>query len=406
MKTLLRDGGGIPNTLLYTLAIIAGISVANLYYNQPLLEMLRQDLHASTMEANHIALYTQIGYALGLLFIIPLADLFSRKRIILANFSVLVVSLLAIATAGSIYTVHVFSLLTGICSVIPQIFIPLTAQYSLPENKNRNVGIVLSGLLTGILASRVVSGAVGEWLGWREMYYIASGLMIVSAGIVLRILPPSRPNFQGTYGALMRSIFTLIRQYPALRIYAVRAAFAFGSFMCFWASLAFKMAEPPFYAGSNIVGMLGLCGVAGTLTASFVGAYIQRVGVRRFNYIGGRTANHSLGTVPARSQFLCHAHCRYHCHRHRNAVHTAQQSGHNVRPESVGIQPHQHHFHDHLLHWRLARHIPFRCGMVVMGMGRSRGCRNTSFLVFTDCYSLHQEIGRSIQDSLIIIIIY
>lgn len=286
MKTLLRDGGGIPNTLLYTLAIIAGISVANLYYNQPLLEMLRQDLHASTMEANHIALYTQIGYALGLLFIIPLADLFSRKRIILANFSVLVVSLLAIATAGNIYTVHVFSLLTGICSVIPQIFIPLTAQYSLPENKNRNVGIVLSGLLTGILASRVVSGTVGEWLGWREMYYIASGLMIVSAGIVLRILPPSRPNFQGTYGALMRSIFTLIRQYPALRIYAVRAAFAFGSFMCFWASLAFKMAEPPFYAGSNIVGMLGLCGVAGTLTASFVGAYIQRVGVRRFNYIG------------------------------------------------------------------------------------------------------------------------
>jgi len=177
MKTLLRDGGGIPNTLLYTLAIIAGISVANLYYNQPLLEMLRQDLHASTMEANHIALYTQIGYALGLLFIIPLADLFSRKRIILANFSILVVSLLAIATAGNIYTVHVFSLLTGICSVIPQIFIPLTAQYSLPENKNRNVGIVLSGLLTGILASRVVSGAVGEWLGWREMYYIASGLM-------------------------------------------------------------------------------------------------------------------------------------------------------------------------------------------------------------------------------------
>ena len=144
MKTLLKDGGGIPNTLLYTLAIIAGISVANLYYNQPLLEMLRQDLHASTMEANHIALYTQIGYALGLLFIIPLADLFSRKRIILANFSVLVVSLLAIATAGNIYTVHVFSLLTGICSVIPQIFIPLTAQYSLPENKNRNVGIVLS----------------------------------------------------------------------------------------------------------------------------------------------------------------------------------------------------------------------------------------------------------------------
>ena len=170
MKTLLKDGGGIPNTLLYTLAIIAGISVANLYYNQPLLEMLRQDLHASTMEANHIALYTQIGYALGLLFIIPLADLFSRKRIILANFSILVVSLLAIATAGSIYTVHVFSLLTGICSVVPQIFIPIAAQFSTPATKGRNVGLVISGLLTGILASRVVSGLVADFRPWRNRH--------------------------------------------------------------------------------------------------------------------------------------------------------------------------------------------------------------------------------------------
>lgn len=117
--------------------------------------------------------------------------------------------------------------------MVPQFFIPLAAQYSRPERKNRNVGIVLSGLLTGILASRVVSGAVGEWFGWREMYYIASGLMLLSGILVFRILPNAKPNFTGSYGALMRSLFTLLGEYPLLRVHSVRAALAFGAFMCF-----------------------------------------------------------------------------------------------------------------------------------------------------------------------------
>ena len=229
---------------------------------------------------------TMIPLALGLLFIIPLADLFSRRRIVLVNFLLLAVSLLAIATASDIRVIHGFSLVTGVCSVIPQIFIPLAAQYSRPEYKNRNVGIVLSGLLTGILASRVVSGVVGELFGWREMYFAAAGLMVVSAAVVLYVLPDARPNFRGTYAALMKSLLTIVRRYPTLRLYSVRAALAFGSFLCFWASLAFKMAQAPFYAGSNVVGMLGLCGIAGALTATFAGKYIRRVGVRRFNYIG------------------------------------------------------------------------------------------------------------------------
>lgn len=151
MKAMLKEGAGLSNGLLCTLAVIAGVSVANLYYNQPLLDMLRQDLGTTTLAANHVALFSQLGYALGLLFIIPLADLFSRRRIVLVNFLLLAVSLLAIATASDIRVIHGFSLVTGVCSVIPQIFIPLAAQYSRPEYKNRNVGIVLSGLLTGIL---------------------------------------------------------------------------------------------------------------------------------------------------------------------------------------------------------------------------------------------------------------
>lgn len=286
MKYTLQENQGFPKSLLYTMAIIAGISVANLYYNQPLLDTIRMDLGCSEIETNHIALLTQIGYALGLLFIIPLGDLYNRKNIVLANFSLLVVSLLSIALAPNIYVIHIASVITGACSVIPQIFVPLTAQFSKPQNKGKNVGIIISGLLTGILASRVVSGYIGEWMGWRAMYYIAAALMVISAIIILILLPNTERNFKGSYASLMHSLLQIIKDYPELKIYTLRSALAFGSFMGLWATLAFKMAQAPFYAGSDEVGALGLCGIAGALSASFVGRFVEQIGVRRFNLIG------------------------------------------------------------------------------------------------------------------------
>ena len=170
--------------------------------------------------------------------------------------------------------------------MIPQIFIPIAAQFSRPENKGRNVGIVLSGLLTGILASRVVSGFIGELIGWREMYHIAAGMMFICAIVVLKVLPDIQTNFQGKYSGLMKSLLALVKEYPQLRIYSIRAALNFGSLLAMWSCLAFKMGQAPFFANSDVIGMLGLCGVAGALTASFVGRYVKQVGVRRFNFIG------------------------------------------------------------------------------------------------------------------------
>ena len=286
MKTELKENGGIPAHILWTLAIVAGISVANLYYNQPLLNLMRDDLDTTDFRANLIAMVTQGGYALGLLFIVPLGDLFHRKKIILLNFAVLVAALCAMAAARNIYTVWGASLLTGICSVVPQIFVPIASQYSRPEHKGRNVGLVISGLLTGILASRVVSGWGGEVLGWREMYVIAAVGMCLCALVVLKVLPDIPPTFKGQYRTLMGSLFLLVRDHPALRVYSVRAGLAFGSFLALWSCLAFKMEGAPFHADSDVVGALGLCGIAGALTASFVGKHVKRVGIRNFNYIG------------------------------------------------------------------------------------------------------------------------
>lgn len=282
----LKTDAGIPGSVIFALAVIAGVSVANLYYNQPLLETIRQDLDITITQSSRITLFTQMGYALGLFFIIPLADLVSRKKIIISNFLILLFSLMAIAVSSNIYVIHAASIVTGACSVIPQLFVPLTAQYSLPVNKERNVGIILSGLLSGILVSRVISGAVGELWGWRTMYFIASGLMVVSCIVILMILPPSETNFKGRYSELLKSIFVLYGKYPEMRIGPMRAGLMFGSFMCFWASLAFMMAEEPFCVGSDIVGLLGLCGLAGTITASTVGKYVPRYGVVKFNIAG------------------------------------------------------------------------------------------------------------------------
>lgn len=286
MKKELKENGGLPASILWTLAIVAGISVANIYYNQPLLNLMRHDLGVSEFQTNLIAMITQVGYALGLLFIVPLGDLYHRKNIILTNFAVLIFSLLAIAWAPNIYVVWGASLLTGMGSMIPQIFVPIASQFSRPENKGRNVGVVISGLLTGILASRVISGFIGEWLGWRDMYLIAAGMMIICAVAVLKILPDIRPTFKGKYSDLMKSLFVLFREYPALRIYSIRSGLVFGSFLAMWSCLAFKMGNPPFYASSDVIGILGICGIAGALTASFVGSMVKRVGIRNFNFIG------------------------------------------------------------------------------------------------------------------------
>lgn len=286
MKHKLIENEGIPGFLLMTLAVISGLAVANLYYNQPLLNDICRDFSVSEFTANLIPMVTQIGYAIGLLFIIPLGDLYSRRKIIVINFSLLSVSMLSIALSQKIGFVIVSSLVTGICSVMPQIFIPIASQFSRPEEKSKNVGVLVSGLLTGILGSRVISGFVGEYLGWRTMYLFAAIIMLFCIFIVLKLIPDMTVNYKGSYKELMQSLFIIYKQRKDIRLSSLRAGLCFGSFLSLWACLAFKLSGEPFYAGNNIIGMLGLCGVAGALTASLVGRYVRIFGVKRLNYTG------------------------------------------------------------------------------------------------------------------------
>lgn len=282
----LKENKGIERSLLLTMAVIAGLTVANCYYNQPLLEMIRHDMGVSQHEANLITVVTQIGYALGLCFLIPMGDLYSRRRIIVINMSVAAVMAVFIAFSQRVWIVWGASLLLGACSVIPQFFIPIAGQYSEKKNKGRNMGIVLSGLLTGILASRVVSGYVGEWLGWREMFIIAALIMIVCLILTLKIMPQIDSNYVGTYRGLMKSVFHIVVSNARIRLYAIRAAFSFGSMMAIWSCLAFRLAQAPFFSGSEMVGTLGMCGIAGALAASGLGKLVNQWGIRKLSLYG------------------------------------------------------------------------------------------------------------------------
>ena len=283
----LTPHNGIPRQVLLMMAVMAGFTVANLYYNQPLLDLICRETGITQVEANLITVVTQIGYALGLLFVVPLADMVSVRRIVVVGMTAAAVSAVTIGLAGNVWVLWGASLTLGVSSIMPQLFIPMAALYSLPENKSRNRGYVASGLITGIVSARAVSGYVGDWLGWRWMFFIVAFLMLVGLLVSLRMMPQVTLTFKGNYRQLMHTVGSIFMSHPRIRLYSLRPAMSFASMMSIWSCMAFHLAGSPFHAGSDAVGMLALCGVAGAIAASGAGKYVSRVGIFRMSIIGG-----------------------------------------------------------------------------------------------------------------------
>ncbi|MCC9138887.1 MFS transporter [Pontibacter silvestris] len=256
---------------LWIMAAASGITVANLYYNQPLLGLISADFRVTEAKAGSISMLTQIGYAAGMLFIIPLGDMLRRKRLIMFDFVLIVISLLLAAFAVNIEMLMVASFLIGATSVVPQLLVPMAVHLAKPEERGKTVGFVMSGLLLGILLSRTLSGFIGEHLGWRSMFMIASGLMLIFWAALYFLLPEIHPEYKGNYKSLMSSLIHLTKTEPLLRLASARGALCFASFGAFWTTLVFLLEEPQFNAGSDVAGAFGLVGAFGALAASFVG---------------------------------------------------------------------------------------------------------------------------------------
>jgi len=270
----------LPNSLLYLMAVGAGLVVANNYYNQPLLNLIAETFQVKETAVSNIPLFTQIGYALGLLFIIPLGDKFPRKKLILIDFIAIVISLLAAALAPSLLVLTIASFFIGFSSVVPQLFVPMAAQLASEEKKGRAIGIVMSGLLIGILGSRFISGMVGEYLGWRAMYYIATGIMLIYWVLLKYKLPELAPDFKGTYAQLMKSILHYFRSESSVRLAAMRGGLGFAGFSAFWTTLVFLM-EDSFNYGSGVTGAFGILGIGGALAATVMGKLSDRMNKNR-----------------------------------------------------------------------------------------------------------------------------
>ena len=283
----LTPDNGIPRHILLMMAIMAGFTVANLYYNQPLLDLICKDIGISHEEANFITVITQIGYALGLLFIVPLADMVSLRHIAIVCMSAAAVSATAIGFAENVWMLWVASLTLGFSSIMPQLFIPMSALYSRPENKSRNMGYVASGLVTGIVSARAVSGYIGEWFGWREMFFFAAALMLACLIVTLCMMPQVTLSFIGTYRQLMHTVVSIFVLHPRIRLYSLRPAMSFASMMCIWSCMAFHLAGEPFHARSDMVGALAFFGIIGAIAASGVGKFVPKVGILRMSVIGG-----------------------------------------------------------------------------------------------------------------------
>ncbi|WP_028374841.1 MFS transporter [Leeuwenhoekiella sp. MAR_2009_132] len=260
----------LSKSLLYLMAVGAGLVVANNYYNQPLLNLMAKTFEVTESQVSRIPLATQLGYAFGLLFIIPLGDKFSRRKIILFDFIAIIAALLVTAIAPSLWILTVSSFLIGFTSVVPQLFVPMAAELATEETRGKVIGIVMSGLLIGILGSRFLSGLIGEYYGWRIMYYLAAGIMVVYATLLYYKLPNVVTDFKGTYAELMRSLINIMKTKPEVRIAAIRGGLAFAGFSAFWTTLVFLM-ETNFGYGSAVSGMFGLLGMIGALGAALAG---------------------------------------------------------------------------------------------------------------------------------------
>lgn len=272
---------GISKTVIWSMSVISGLVVANNYYNQPLLGLIAKDFSVSESAAGKISVLTQLGYAFGLLLIVPLGDKFLRKKLILIDLVLVFGALLWMTFATELWMLYAASLLIGTTSVIPQLFVPIAAELSSEKDKAGNIGLVVSGLLLGILLSRFVGGIVGELWGWRSMFGIAAGLMLLVWVFVYKMLPEVQPNFKGTYFELMNSVLQLAKTQPVLQLASFRGAMAFGSMCALFTTLVFHMERPPFEVGASVVGSFGLAGAVGALAAAKVGSLQNRMSINR-----------------------------------------------------------------------------------------------------------------------------
>ncbi|WP_223275314.1 MFS transporter, partial [Delftia tsuruhatensis] len=277
----------LPQSTLLLMATACGLCAGANYFNQPLLHSIAIDLGISEARASLTVTMAQVSYALGLLLLVPLGDMLERRRLVLGLMLLAALGMLASGMAHSFTLLAAGTLMTGLFSVAAQVLVPMAASFAAPGASGRAVGLVMSGLLIGILASRSVAGVLSDLGGWNAVYWVGA---LATAGVALllrRALPLAQPAQRIGYGAVMRSLLTLAREQPRLRSRALIGGMGFATVSVLFSTMALLLAGPGYGFGDAQIGLIGLVGVAGALMANMAGRLADRGLEQRTTLAGG-----------------------------------------------------------------------------------------------------------------------
>jgi predicted MFS family arabinose efflux permease len=259
------------------MAVAAGISVANVYYAQPLLARIGAGLAVRPGALGLVTTVTQAGYLLGLVLIVPLGDLLSRRRMIVGLPLVACAGLVAAGLARNAAAFFAACVIVGLASVVVQVIVAYAAALSSPGQRGSVVGMVTSGIVTGILLARTASGLIADLAGWRAVYFLSAALMLAMAVTLGRLLPPDQsPKARVPYPALVASVLALAARDRTFRVRAILGLLMFGGFGAAWGSLALPLAAAPWHLSAGQIGLFGIAGAAGAVSAGRAGRLADR----------------------------------------------------------------------------------------------------------------------------------
>ncbi|RZT35466.1 MFS transporter [Cupriavidus agavae] len=257
-------------TLVALFSLCAGVLVANLYYAQPIIELIAPAIGLSIDHAGLIVSLTQIGYAVGLFFLVPLADLLENRRLLIISGVAAAASLAGAAASSQPSIFLLASLLLGLSSVSVQILIPLAAHLAPEALRGRTVGTIMGGLLSGILLSRPISSMASQWLGWRAVFVIAAAMTLLTVATIAMTLPRRTPQHRASYGSLLASLWHLLARHALLRQRALFQGLMFAAFSLFWTAVSLELAGKHGLSQSQI-GLFALVGALGAVAAPVAG---------------------------------------------------------------------------------------------------------------------------------------
>lgn len=282
---------GLRASLTLLFSVTCGLAVANVYFAQPLLDSMAKSLGVAAGQIGIVVTMTQVGYALGLLFLVPLGDLVNRKRLVLTQIVLSAIALAAVGASSTWLTLLGAMVGVGLMAVVVQVLVAYTAALARPSQRGQAVGTVTSGIVMGILLARFASGLIADLAGWRAVYFVSSGLMLTLAAVLFKHVPdiPSRPS-SGSYAGLIRSLFALLRNDAVLRVRGLLAMLIFAAFSVLWTAMVLPLSAPPLSLSHTFIGLFGLAGVAGALAARRAGRWADRG-------LGQRVSGFALGLL-------------------------------------------------------------------------------------------------------------